>query len=211
MQKGPIFGPNPTTLEVILKYFPDISPQQRDKFAALMPLYTAWNSKINVISRKDMEHFYERHVLHSLALAKVLPAEGWQRVLDLGTGGGFPGIPLAIFYPGIQFTLTDSIRKKTVVAGDVAKAIGLKNATVVWGRAETIPGPFDAVVTRAVAPAEQLIQWSAGRTKKIFALKGGDLSEECAAITRGRYRLHPISGFFQESFFETKQVLEWTK
>jgi 16S rRNA (guanine527-N7)-methyltransferase len=198
-------------LDPILKYFPELNEKQRRQLTALSPLYHEWNAKINVISRKDMDQFYERHVLHSLAIAKVHALNKYSRIMDVGTGGGFPGIPLAILYPTSQFILVDSIRKKTIVAGDVAKTLGLENVEVIWARSEDVTGTFDAVVTRAVAPASQLIEWVASKTKRMFALKGGDLSEELAAILRGKHRTHAIKDFYKEPFFETKIVLEWTK
>lgn len=188
----------------------------------LEPLYRDWNSKINVISRKDMDSFYTHHVLHSLAIARYLSlnplaekafSEG--RILDLGTGGGFPGIPLAIHYPGARFTLCDSVGKKTLVAGEVAKSLGLNNVEIVNARAESLEGGFDFVVSRAVAPLDRLYGWTRGKfARSIICLKGGDINAEIADLCK-RFRLDPsrvsvwpVSSAFDDPWFEGKMVVE---
>ncbi len=193
-------------MEKIDKYFPGLTPLQRERFAALEGLYAEWNARINVISRKDMEHFGERHLLHSLAIAKVRRFDAGARVLDVGTGGGFPGIPLAIIFPEARFTLVDSIGKKIGVVRAVSEALELENITPVHGRAEDTAGTFDYVVTRAVAPMSTLLEWVRGRFGELLALKGGDLSEELAA-TGHPYTLYNISDFFESEFFATKRVV----
>lgn len=170
-------------------------------------LYLDWNGKVNVISRKDMDHFFERHVLHSLAILKVGKLEG--RVMDLGSGGGFPGMPLAIMCPEVQFVLVDSIAKKCRVMRDIAAALGLKNVTVINGRAEDVDDQFDMVVCRAVAPLRTLLHWNGDKLKKggtIYCLKGGDLKDEIAEAGI-KVQVHTIPKFFEEDFFETKKVV----
>jgi 16S rRNA (guanine527-N7)-methyltransferase len=207
-------------IDLLHKYYPNLSTEQQALFEKAFVLYAEWNDQINVISRKDIDYFYERHVLHSLAITKVQPFEKGQHVLDVGTGGGFPGIPLAIFYPDVQFTLVDSIAKKIKVVNEVAQALGLTNVKAVWGRVEEQTGPFDYAVTRAVAPAETLLYWlgipqkpkgkikSLKIKKSLLALKGGDLEEELQNIYWPWYE-HPISRFYSEEFFETKKVIEF--
>ena len=173
---------------------------------ALEALYAEWNLRINVISRKDMEHFVERHVLHSLAIAKVRDFGASERVMDVGTGGGFPGIPLAIMFPETRFTLVDSIGKKISVVRGVSEALGLKNVEAVNGRAESVHGRFDCVVTRAVAPMATLLGWVSDKCGEILALKGGDLTDELAATGRD-YTLYKVSDFFSGEFFETKRIV----
>ncbi len=204
-------------MEQILKYFPDLDDLQRERFAALQSLYDDWNSKINVISRKDMECFYEHHVLHSLAIAatcgNALSPAG-QMILDVGTGGGFPGIPLAIMYPQNQFTLCDSVGKKITVAGAVAEALRLDNVQVVNARAESLTENFDWVVSRAVASLDKFLPWVRGKySKGVICLKGGDVEIELQACFQRRI-LNPkkvmvsdISLFFKEEWFETKKVV----
>ena len=194
-------------LKIILKYFPDLSAEQLKQFEQLLPLYTEWNEKINVISRKDLENFYERHVLHSLAIAKVISFGKEEKVLDIGTGGGFPGIPLAILFPETHFTLTDSIAKKITVVHEVAKALQLNNVSTRVERAENIKEDFDYVVTRAVAKMSDLLFWSKNKhPKKVIALKGGDLKEELDHI-RKNIRIVEIKDLFEEEFFETKKIV----
>jgi 16S rRNA (guanine527-N7)-methyltransferase len=212
-------------MEIILKYFSDFTKQQLDQFAALEKLYTEWNEKINVISRKDIEGLYEKHVLHSLSIAVAFEFQPGMNILDLGTGGGFPGIPLAIFFPGTQFHLVDSIAKKLKVVNAVAEGIGLKNVTTRHGRAEEIKDrKFDFVVSRAVAPLKDLWNWSKPllRNQKpgvtqanthaktnspgLICLKGGDLSAEIAE-SNTRPRMMEISDIFKESFFKEKYLL----
>ena len=195
------------TLDIIQKYFPDISVEQLKQLEQLLPLYTEWNEKINVISRKDVDNFYERHVLHSLSIAKVISFQKGETVLDIGTGGGFPGIPLAIYFPETQFILTDSIAKKITVVKEVAGALQLKNITAVVERAENIKEDVDYVVTRAVAKMSDLIFWSKNKhPKKIIALKGGDLKEELQHI-RKNIRIIELKDLFEEEFFETKKIV----
>ena len=206
-------------MESILKYFDDFSPAQLEQFAALQPLYLEWNSKINVISRKDIESLYERHVLHSLSIATINGFSDGMEVIDLGTGGGFPGIPLAIFYPQVKFHLVDSINKKLTVASAIAESIGLTNVTVQHTRIEEIKNrKFDFVVSRAVAPLKDLWNWSKPLLKKqsrpeegalangLICLKGGDLAVEIQE-SGTRPRLMNIHEIFPEPFFEGKHLV----
>lgn len=204
-------------MEEILKYFPTLDEGRRDRFAALDALYADWNSKINVISRKDMESFYTHHVLHSLAIAATMDnvlGIGGQRILDLGTGGGFPGIPLAIYYPQNRFVLCDSIGKKIKVAGAVAEELKLDNVLCVNARVETLEGGFDWVVSRAVAPLDKILGWVRGKwTKGVICLKGGDVESEIELCIRKRLldpkkvMVSDISIFFKEYWFEGKKVV----
>ncbi|MBR5035286.1 MAG: 16S rRNA (guanine(527)-N(7))-methyltransferase RsmG [Bacteroidales bacterium] len=204
-------------MEQILEYFPGLTSLQKERFAALQELYADWNSKINVISRKDMESFYEHHVLHSLAIAaaydSALAAKS-QSILDVGTGGGFPGIPLAIFYPENKFTLCDSIGKKIKVASAVAQALHLDNVTCINARAEALPERYDWIVSRAVTSMDKFLPWVRGKYGKgIICLKGGDVESELQ-VCFSRRLLNPkkvsvsdISLFFKEDWFETKKVV----
>ena len=196
-------------------FIPELSDESVEQLGTLKALYTEWNAAINVISRKDMDAFDERHVLHSLALVKAMKFAPGSDVLDVGTGGGFPGIPLAIVYPEVNFVLCDSIGKKMKVVRAVVEALGLTNVTVHHGRAEDIKGQFDFVVSRAVTRMNRFIPWVQGKIKKqsinpwpngILALKGGDLSEELAEVDYPTERL-PISEWLDQPFFETKQVV----
>jgi 16S rRNA (guanine527-N7)-methyltransferase len=196
-------------MEEILKYFPGLTDSQRERFAALEGLYAEWNARINVISRKEMAggEFYIRHVLHSLALARACDFAEGARVLDIGTGGGFPAVPLAILLPKVSFTAVDSIGKKIRVVDEVAGALGLENLTPVNARAEAIPGRFDWAVSRAVAPAATILGWVGPRIDKgVALLKGGDLAAELAD-TRRKYRELMIAGWFDDPFFETKKLI----
>lgn len=200
------------SIEIIEKYFPDLTDVQKEQFERLPELYHEWNEKINVISRKDMDDFVERHVLHSLAVAKYQPfKKGWY-VVDLGTGGGFPGIPLAILYPEVQFVLIDSIGKKIKVVEAVKEDLGLQNVRVVWGRVEQLDVKANLIVTRAVAPLEQLVKWTTKilkpQSKGIIALKGGDLSEELHGYKK-RTVVTPLSEMYSEPFFETKVIAHY--
>jgi len=202
-------------LELILQYFADFTPQQLQQLAALEELYRDWNSKINVISRKDIDSLYEKHVLHSLSIAAVFECNAGNEILDLGTGGGFPGIPLAIFFPEVKFHLADSIGKKLKVVDAIVAAIDLKNVTTQHTRAEDIKNrKFDAVVSRAVAPLADLWRWSKPLVRKkaiannnaingLICLKGGDLAQEIAD-SRCRPHIVEIITLFKEDFFKDK-------
>ncbi|MDO9254178.1 MAG: 16S rRNA (guanine(527)-N(7))-methyltransferase RsmG [Bacteroidales bacterium] len=202
-------------MELISKYFPDLTSDQADKFRQLEQLYIDWNNKINVISRKDMEHFYERHVLHSLGIAKVIQFTPGAQVMDVGTGGGFPGVPLAILFPDTRFLLVDSIGKKIKVVQEVAEAAGIKNIEAVKARAEEVKGKFDFVVSRAVTTLPDFIKWVENKIKKesrnnmhngILYLKGGDLEAELAPV-KNKCQVFELSNYFVEDFFETKKVV----
>ncbi len=205
-------------MDILLKYFTDFSEKQIEQFAALKDLYKEWNEKINVISRKDMDNFYEHHVLHSLAIATQFNFPDEYNVIDIGTGGGFPGIPLAIFFPNVNFHLVDSINKKLKVVGEVAQAIGLNNITTQHTRAEDIKDKrFDVVVSRAVAPLKDLWYWSKPLLKKkpidkpknisgLICLKGGDLSQEISE-SRLRPKAWEVDKVFTEDFFTEKYIL----
>lgn len=202
-------------MELIFKYFPGLSNDQAAKFEQLESLYQEWNSRINVISRKDMEYFYEHHVLHSLGIAKVLKFLPGTQVMDVGTGGGFPGIPLAILFPDTEFLLVDSIGKKIKVVEEIIKAAGIPNVKAMQARAEDIKGHFDFVVSRAVTTLPDFIKWIENNIRKesrhtlkngILYLKGGDLDAELAPL-RQNYRIYRLSEYFEEAFFETKKVV----
>lgn len=202
-------------VELIYKYFPQLTERQKEQFAALLPLYQDWNSKINVISRKDMDNFYEHHVLHSLAIAKVQPFKTMAEILDVGTGGGFPGIPLAIMFPDAKFYLVDSIGKKIKVVQDVAQQLQLQNVHAEQIRAEQVQGDFDFIVSRAVTDLSQFSQWVRGKVSDIqyhhlrngiLYLKGGDLDAELAPFKK-KVRTWDISDFFAEEYFQTKKVI----
>lgn len=202
-------------MEIIRKYFP-LTERQEQQFAALGDLYQDWNSKINVISRKDIDNLYEHHILHSMAIEKVLHFQPGTRVMDIGTGGGFPGIPLAILYPDCEFVLVDSIRKKLVVAEEVAKAIGLSNVQFRWERAEEEKEKFDFVVSRAVMELPDLVKLIRKNvdTKHhknalpngLIVLKGGNLEGEIAPY-RNQVEVTNLSDMFREEYFQTKQAI----
>lgn len=202
-------------MDIILKYFPNLTDEQRKQFEALYDLYIDWNSKINVISRKDIENLYEHHVLHSLGIAKIIQFQPGTSIMDLGTGGGFPGIPLAILFPDVKFHLVDSIGKKVKVASEVATAVGLKNVTFRHARAEEEKQIFDFVVSRAVMPLADLIKIIKKNisTKQqnilpngLICLKGGELEHETMPF-KNKTMLHNLSDFFEEEFFLTKKVV----
>ena len=201
-------------MEELLQYFPDLTAHQISQFKLLSSLYKDWNLKINVVSRKDIDEIYLRHVLHSLAIAKVQPFLPGTSVLDVGTGGGFPGIPLAILFPEVQFHLVDSIGKKIKVVEQVRDGLALQNVKITNARAETITGQYDFIVSRAVAQMETFVRWVKNRVAKksnhdlkngILYLKGGDLTQELALFPKAK--IYPISSFYIEAFFETKTVV----
>jgi 16S rRNA (guanine527-N7)-methyltransferase len=200
-------------MQIIHKYFPDLTEKQIEQFTDLQQLYQHWNAQINVISRKNMDTLYTNHILHSLAIAKVIQFEKGTKILDIGTGGGFPGIPLAILFPEVDFLLVDSIGKKIKVVNQVGNAIGLTNVITLHERAENIKDTFDFVVSRAVTNMTDFKKWVKGKFNNthnntlnngILYLKGGDLSEELRGISHSKYE---IADFFEEEFFETKKVI----
>lgn len=199
----------------IFHYFPDLSEKQKAQFEKLFDLYSEWNDKINVISRKDIDNLYINHILHSLGIAKVMPFKPHASVLDVGTGGGLPGIPLAILFPETNFHLVDSIGKKITVVNGVAEGLGLKNVKAEQIRAEQIKGQYDFIVSRAVTRIREFYQWIHRKVKPesihaldngILYLKGGDLDEELAELKKP-HSLYNLSDYFQEEFFETKKVV----
>ncbi|MEJ2162112.1 MAG: 16S rRNA (guanine(527)-N(7))-methyltransferase RsmG [Robiginitalea sp.] len=200
--------------EIIYQYFPNLSDRQKEQFQALGNLYKDWNTRINVVSRKDIDELYLRHVLHSLGIAKVHGFAPGLEVLDVGTGGGFPGIPLAILFPQTRFTLVDAIAKKIRVVEDVIRGLSLENATARQVRVEQMPEQFDFITSRAVAAMPTFMRWTRGRLRAessdnipngILYLKGGDLTEELAAFPKAQ--IFPLSQYFSEPFFETKKVV----
>lgn len=203
-------------MELIQKYFPDLSDLQIERFTALQGLYTEWNAKINVISRKDIEELYLHHVLHSLGIAKIIQFAPMTMVLDVGTGGGFPGIPLAILFEEVEFHLIDSIGKKINVVKAIAEALGLKNVEARQERAEQVHnGMYDFVLSRGVTRALPFYEWVKNKFSKnqynklpngILHLKGGDLTEELKELKR-RYKVFELKNYFEEEFFETKKVI----
>lgn len=200
--------------ELLKKYFPDLTDDQLTKFGKLKPLYEEWNNRINVISRKDMDNFPVRHVLHSLAIGKIFTFSAGMNILDVGTGGGFPGIPLAILFPAARFTLIDSTGKKIKVVNEVSDNLKIKNVTPAWKRAEDEKGKYDFVISRAVTEFQSFVKLTeknidtsaTGREKGIICLKGGDLTEE---LGKYQYKVKSwdISDFFEDPFFETKKVV----
>ncbi|WP_434575670.1 16S rRNA (guanine(527)-N(7))-methyltransferase RsmG [Riemerella anatipestifer] len=203
--------------DLILKYFPELTEQQQHQFALLEPLYKEWNEKINVISRKDTDSLYEKHILHSLGIAKVMPFSEGTKVLDIGTGGGFPGVPLAIMFPEVEFTLIDSIGKKIKVVQAVSEALELKNLIAVHGRAEKLKDKYHFVVSRAVTQMPVFLRWLKGKFEKeqfnpkhngVLYLKGGDLAEELAGL---KCEIFNLKNYFEEEFFDTKKVVYLSK
>ncbi|SFJ28310.1 16S rRNA (guanine(527)-N(7))-methyltransferase RsmG [Myroides guanonis] len=201
-------------MEEILRYFPDLTLEQQEQFKQLESLYAEWNAKINVISRKDIQELYVKHVLHSLGIAKVMPFVPGASVLDVGTGGGFPGVPLAILFPETQFYLIDVIGKKIKVVNEVVTALGLKNVRAEQKRAESVNEKFDFIVSRAVTNMTDFVSWIRYKTKKenqhefengVLYLKGGDLTEELSGFPRAVE--FPLSHIFDDPFFETKKVV----
>jgi 16S rRNA (guanine527-N7)-methyltransferase len=201
-------------MNIILKYFPNLSEEQLRQFELLAALYKDWNLKINVVSRKDIDELYLRHVLHSLGIAKVVSFLPGSKVLDVGTGGGFPGIPLAILYPETHFHLVDSIGKKIKVVEEVSEGLGLKNIQATNARVETDTDQYDFVISRAVAHMETFVHWTKDRVAKksihelkngILYLKGGDLTEELSKFPDAK--VYPLADYFEEDFFETKSVV----
>ncbi|QIE60436.1 16S rRNA (guanine(527)-N(7))-methyltransferase RsmG [Rasiella rasia] len=201
-------------MELIHRYFPQLSEHQKVQFEQLETLYKDWNLKINVVSRKDIDELYLRHVLHSLGIAKVQSFLPNSKILDVGTGGGFPGIPLAILFPEVQFHLVDSIGKKIKVVQEVSEGLQLENIKITNARAETINDSYDFIVSRAVAQMETFVRWIKGRVAKnskhelkngILYLKGGDLTEELAQFPKAT--IYSLTNYFEEDFFETKSVV----
>lgn len=205
-------------IEIISKYFPDLTDQQMEQFGRLSSLYTEWNAQINVISRKDIEQLYERHVLHSLAIAKVIRFKPGTTILDVGTGGGFPGIPLAIFFPETSFMLIDSIGKKIKVVNEVASALNLQNVNAEHVRVEDLKLKFDFVVSRAVTAFPRFVSMVKSKIASqsnnelpngILYLKGGDFEEEIDPF-RNQISIYELKDYFQEEFFETKRLIHMT-
>lgn len=202
-------------IQILKKYFPELSEFQLSQFEKLPALYEEWNDKINVISRKDIENIWVHHILHSLAIAQFIKFKPGTEILDIGTGGGFPGIPLAIFFPESRFTLADSIGKKIKVVNEVAQAVGLQNIKAIHTRAEEIDQQFDFIVSRATAPLNDLVYWSKGKVKTksnhiikngLIALKGGDINEEIKLHVK-KITLKLLADSFEEHFFETKKLV----
>lgn len=201
-------------MELLLKYFPDLTPLQIEQFTKLEALYQDWNLKINVVSRKDIDELYLRHVLHSLAIAKVLNFKDGSSMMDVGTGGGFPGIPLAILFPECEFHLVDSINKKLNVVREVVAGLELQNVKVTHSRVEDIKETYDFIISRAVAAMPTFVHWIKGKVAKtqqndlkngILYLKGGDLTEELQGYQTAK--IYDISNYFEEDFFETKKIV----
>ena len=201
-------------MNLLLKYFPNLSEHQIEQFFKLQELYQDWNLKINVVSRKDIDELYLRHVLHSLGIAKVIQFKPNSKVMDVGTGGGFPGIPLAILFPETQFHLVDSIGKKIKVVNEVVDGLGLENVKLTNARVEEVKGTYDFIVSRAVAQMETFVGWTKGKISKkqnhelkngILYLKGGDLTEELQKYTSAN--VYDLPDYFDEDFFDTKKVV----
>jgi len=205
---------------IIFKYFPELSEVQKAQFTALGPLYEEWNAKINVISRKDMDNFYTHHVLHSLAIAKIVQFKNYTEVMDAGTGGGFPGIPLAIMFPGTRFYLVDSIGKKIRVVQEVVNSLGLKNVATEQLRMEQVDLSFDFIISRAVTALPDFVRWVGYKFHRksfnkipngILYLKGGDLEKELQEIKRLKKKIYPLDNYYTESFYKTKSLVHLFK
>ncbi|WP_438972460.1 16S rRNA (guanine(527)-N(7))-methyltransferase RsmG [Polaribacter sp.] len=201
-------------MDILLKYFTNLTEKQVDQFSKLQDLYKDWNLKINVVSRKDIDELYLRHVLHSLGIAKVMSFKSGAKVMDVGTGGGFPGIPLAILFPETHFHLVDSIGKKIKVVNEVVAGLELENVTTTHGRVEDVKDTYDFIVSRAVAQMETFVRWTKGKVAKkqnhdlkngILYLKGGDLTEELQKYTSAT--IYNLPDYFEEPFFDTKKVV----
>jgi 16S rRNA (guanine527-N7)-methyltransferase len=202
--------------EIIFSYFPELTESQKQQFAKLEEVYAYWNERINVISRKDFENFYLHHVLHSLAIAKIVQFKDFTEIMDVGTGGGFPGIPLAILFPGANFYLVDSIGKKIKVVKEVSESLGLKNVKAEQIRAEQVNQTFDFITSRAVTSLPDFVKWTGYKFHKksfnkikngILYLKGGDISEELNEIKRFKKKVYNLPDYFAEPFFETKKLV----
>lgn len=200
--------------DLVFKYFTTLTDQQKEHIKELEVLYKDWNTKINVVSRKDIDELYLRHVLHSLGIARIQTFNEGSQILDVGTGGGFPGIPLAILFPNVEFTLVDAIGKKVKVVQEVVEGLKLQNVTAVHTRVEELPGQYDFIVSRAVAAMPTFVHWTKGKIKKdssherkngILYLKGGDLTEELKDYTT--IQTFDLKDYFEEEFFETKKVV----
>ena len=209
--------------ELIARYFPELTAHQREQFARLGPLYAEWNARVNLISRKDFEHLYERHILHSLGIAKVVQFKKGMRIVDVGTGGGFPLVPLAIFFPHCAFHGIDGIGKKIMAVKGVIEGLGLTNCTAEQVRSEDHKKTYDVIVSRAVTTLPEFLRMTKhlvqrtplssgegpGARGKLYYLKGGELADELLPVKQ-RYRVHALSEFFEEEFFATKKVVELT-
>lgn len=202
-------------LDLILRYFPDLTDTQRDQFERMGPSYVNWNNQINVVSRKDAENIYERHILHSLAIAKLFRFAKGSRILDIGTGGGFPGVPLAVLHPDVNFHLVDSVGKKIMVVEEVCRELGITNVKATHDRAENVKSKYDFVISRAVTRFENFIPWTQNKFRPdmrnafpngILYLKGGDLTEELKTV-RQDHDVFELTDWFKEEFFETKKLV----
>ena len=206
-------------MDDILQHFPRLSDVQKEQFALMISIYSEWNNKINLISRKDMDNFYERHVLHSLSISKWIDFNGGAEVLDLGTGGGFPGIPLAIHHPETKFTLVDSIGKKVRAVSEIVSSLSLKNVITRHARVEDVGGQFDFITARAVARVDRVMRWTSGKLKKednhaisngLILLKGGQVADELKDLDRSQYSIVSLHDMFDLPFFTEKYLIHIT-